>query len=55
MLVQHFQVTYVEEKPIVQRRLLYLISVDVLLLSFNDVFIISESRTDCIRILSLIH
>ena len=37
MLVQHFQVAYGKEKSIVQRGLIYLISIVILLLSINDV------------------
>ena len=55
MLVQHFQVTYVEEKLVVERLLVYLISAATLLLFVNDVFIRFESKSDYIRRLSLVY
>jgi len=42
--VRHFQVAYADEGLVVQKRMIYLISVASLLLFVNDVFIRSKLK-----------
>ena len=54
MLVRRLQVAYAEEKLVVWRWLVDMISIANLLLSINDLFNRCEIRNECIKRLSLI-